>query len=153
MISRIIAYFNKDLIEKNEVILSELKRGLRLVKLERDELLDKVNATKSVQIIKADHQDPAPTDEGARAAYMANFSRLHVDFLKPKLYHMIADVREELDWSGQPDDRHPNPLLGMNRAEYDAYLRGTSNAFRLLLEYGEQCVSEDEDYKRRNKTN
>jgi len=168
MISRIIAYFNKDLVKRNEALLSELKgqqkaafdwkmlhsnleTELKVLKMERTELLNKINAPKSVQIVKADQQDPAPTDDGARAAYMANFARLHTDYLGPKLLHMIANVREELDWNGMPNDEHRYGLVGMTRTEYDAYLRGTSNAFKLLLEYGDQCVSEDEDYKRRTK--
>ncbi len=102
---------------------------------------------KTIPVVKVNHEDPAPTDEGARSSYMSNFSKFYVDLLKPKIFHLIAQVREELDWNGLPNEEKRYGLVGMSRVEFDAFLRGTSNAFKLLLEYGDQCVNEDADYK------
>lgn len=96
-----------------------------------------------IPIIEVGVTDPEPLDQEARKTYAAEFSRFFENLLEKKLKHLIAQVREDLDWSGWKTYEHPEGLAhGMTRAEFDAYLRGTSNAFRLLLEYGEQMRAE-----------
>lgn len=98
---------------------------------------------KIVPIIEVGINDPEPRDQEQRKVYVAEFSRFFETYLEQKLKHLIAYVREDLDWNGWPDTTRPAGLPnGMSKAEYDWFLRGTSNAFRLLLEYGEQMKAE-----------
>lgn len=96
-----------------------------------------------IPIIEVGINDPEPVDQEQRERYVSEFNRFFEELLGRKLKHLIAQVREDLDWSGWKDTEHAGGLPeGMTRGEYDAYLRGTSNAFRLLLEYGEQMKAE-----------
>ena len=107
-----------------------------------------------IPIIEVGINDPEPTDEKQRQSYVTEFANFFDALLQKKLKHLIAQVREDLDWSGYRNRDYPTGLPeGMTRAEFDAYLRGTSNAFRVLLEYGEQMRAEATVYNNINKDN
>jgi len=87
------------------------------------------------EIIDAGIGDPAPTEEKEYERYCARIADVS-ELLKPKLMQMIAMIREELDWSGLVDGTHPVEFLNnISRERYDDLLRGTSNAFRLVLDW------------------
>lgn len=136
MVRRVLKYFYpiKDDSWKDQEI-NRLR--LELFAIER-------SRGKIVPIIEVGVNDPEPTDETQREAYVAEYARFFDTYLEKKLKHLIAYVREDLDWNGWPDTTRPSGLPnGMSKAEYDWFLRGTSNAFRLLLEYGEQMKAEN----------
>lgn len=113
---------------------------LRLLEIENEALRRRLRET--VVVVDPGMDDPIPSDEDARKGYVERYAAFHDDVLEEKLKHMIAQVREQLDgfgWDGLPYDTLP---AGMSRQERDAFFRGTSNAFRLLLEYGERMRSE-----------
>jgi hypothetical protein len=117
---------------------------LKLLEIENEMLRQRLKD--SVVVVDPGIDDPIPTDEDSRQAYVERYASFHDDFLEKKLKHMIAQVREQLDgfgWDGLPYDTLPQ---GMSRIERDAFFRGTSNALRLLLEYGEQMRSERASY-------
>lgn len=112
----------------------------KLLEIENEAL--RARLRESVVVVDPGMDDPIPSNEEARQAYVDRYASFHDDILEEKLKHMIAVVREQLDgfgWDGLPYDTLP---YGMSRIERDAFFRGTSNAFRLLLEYGEQMRSE-----------
>ena len=122
-------YFDDAMRAKNEVIAENQRL--------RAELLGKEDALKrAVKVIAADIGDVEPVDQKARAAYVASASNFYSEILEKKLMHMIAQTREQLDavFSEVP--------IGMDRAGYDNILRGTSNAFKLLMDYYEQLKGE-----------
>lgn len=118
----------------------ELAHKLRLMEIENDALRQRLRD--SVVVVDPGMDDPIPTDSEAREAYAERYASFHDEILEKKLKHMIAVVREQLDgfgWDGLAYDTLPE---GMSRQERDAFFRGTSNAFRLLLEYGERMRGE-----------
>lgn len=101
------------------------------------ELLGKDEIQKrAVRIISSDIGDVEPIDEKARARYVASASNFYSEILEQKLMQMIAQTREEMDTilNSVP--------YGMTRADYDNYLRGTSNAFKLLMDHYEMLKGE-----------
>ncbi len=89
-----------------------------------------------VKVIAADIGDVEPQDEKKRKDYVAAASNFYLEVLEPKLLQMTAQVREE------EDTIFLNVPPGLSRAEYDYVLKGTSNAFRSLMDWGEQMKAE-----------
>jgi len=113
---------------------------VKLLEIENEMLRKRLRDT--VVVVDPGMDDPIPDDNDGRRAYVERYASFHDDILEDKLKHMIAQVREQLDgfgWDGLPYDTLPQ---GMTRQERDAFFRGTSNALRLLLEYGERMRSE-----------
>lgn len=135
ILQRILGYgyierkdFDIAMAAKNEVIAEN--------QLLRAEILGKDALNKRAQkVIDTNIGDVEPVDEKARREYVAAASNFYSDILEKKLRQLIAQIREELDSLG------PVPF-GMNRADYDNYLRGTSNAFKLLMDYYDQIKGE-----------
>lgn len=124
---------------KRKKIIEDDSR-LKLLEIENEMLRKRLRDT--VVVVDPGMDDPIPNNEDARRIYVERYSSFHDDILEDKLKHMIAQVREQLDgfgWDGLPYDTLPN---GMTRQERDAFFRGTSNALRLLLEYGERMRGE-----------
>lgn len=118
----------------------EISSRLKLLEIENEALRTRLR--ESVVAVDPGMDDPIPRNEEARRGYVERYASFHDEVLEDKLKHMIAQVREQLDgfgWDGLPYDTLPH---GMSRVERDAFLRGTSNACRLLLEYGDQMRSE-----------
>ena len=117
---------------KNKVV--ELSREIK--RLETEVLGKDARLHKNLKIIDATTGDPAPTDEKARFDYTQIAANLYDGILEKKLLHLIAVVREEQD----------TIMLevppGFSRAQYDFVLKGTSNAFKLLMDWGEQMRGE-----------
>lgn len=90
-----------------------------------------------VRVIAADIGDIEPVDEKKRKEFVAAASNFYQEILEKKLMQMIAQIREELD-----TEFVGAIPLGMNRTSYDNFLRGTSNAFRLLMDWGDQMKGE-----------
>lgn len=109
----------------------------------------RANTQQRIDIIDPSIEDPTPVNEDERRVYVTRYSELHTSFLQKKLFHLIGAVREALDTTKMAEDF---PLF-TSRSEYDSYLRGTSNAFKLLLDYGEQMVNENAEYITRAKIN
>jgi hypothetical protein len=98
---------------------------------------------KVIPMLDVEMGQPEPRNGTEYKQWVESWVGFHESYLAPKLRTMIAEVREDLDWAGYRDQLHRAGLPeGMTRAEFDAYLRGTSNAFRLLLEYGENKKAE-----------
>lgn len=136
---RIFYSENKDY---RDDVIADLRRANEILKFENAALLK--SQRKPLKVIDPAAADPVPTDINARKDYVEKFCNLYKDFLEGKLIHLIAQVREDLDWNGWNDYAHPEGLPnGMTRSEYDAYLRGTSNSLKLLIEYGNQLESEN----------
>lgn len=91
---------------------------------------------RAIKVLRAGVGDVEPADEKKRKDYVAAASNFYIDILEPKLMQMIAQVREKQDtiFSEVP--------AGMVRAEYDWILKGTSNAFKLLMDWGDQMRGE-----------
>lgn len=97
---------------------------------------------RALPLVQVNVSDPQPSDEKKFEAHAREWARFHEDFLAPKLNHLIALAREELDWSGMPSAGHETGLPeGMERRDYDWLMRGTSNAFKMLLDYGLEMKS------------
>ena len=117
---------------------------LRLLELENEMLRGRLKD--SIVVVDPGIDDPIPRDDEQRRAYVERYANFHDECLEKKFKHMIAQVREQLDgfgWDGLAYDTLPQ---GMSRQERDAFFRGTSNALRLLLEYGEQMRNERASY-------
>lgn len=114
-----ILHLSKQLIEKEAAILGYERR-----------------ARKNISVIDAGVEDPAPSEDATRYEYAISVSNFYKDILEKKLRHMIALVRE------QQDMIYAEVPQGMTRSEYDNFLRGTSNAFRLLMDWGELMSGE-----------
>lgn len=104
---------------------------------------------KRISVIDVRAGDPVPNNEDDRRLYVGKYADFHKTYLETKLYQLIGAVREALDTSKVADDF---PLF-TSRSDYDSYLRGTSNAFKLLLDFGEQMNNENADYISRAKIN
>jgi len=120
-----------------------LERGLvkaqnEVLKLKAELLGKTSNEKKTVRVIAAGIGDPEPTDSKSRADYVAQVSNFS-EILEPKLLQMIAVVREEMDGLHPKAGGYP---AGMSRFDYDNYLRGTTNAFKLLLDWGDLLKGE-----------
>lgn len=94
-------------------------------------------AKKRIRVMATGVGDVEPTDVEARAKYTIAASNFYIEILEPKLLQMIATAREELD-----NVHILNIPLGMDRKDYDNVLRGTSNAFKLLMDWGELMKGE-----------
>lgn len=135
----ILHFFKNDVRDE---IIKDLRRENEILRFENIAL--EKTQRRPIMVVDPATADPVPTDINERKKYVETFCNLYVDFLEKKLIHLIAEVREELDWSGWNDYNHSNGLPnGMTRDQYDAYLRGTSNAYRNLMEYGRQMKSEN----------
>lgn len=87
---------------------------------------------KTVRVLDPRSADPEPTDINARKEYVAEVANFFDGIGEKKVLHMIATVREQLDdvWTSGPPP-------GMTRYDYDNFLRGTSNAFKVLLDWAD----------------
>jgi len=123
-------------VEEAQARVSEANRKLGLAKQREDELRSKIilaesRQAKSARVIAADVGDPEPRDEEQRMDYVAQAANFYDAILEQKLLQMIAQVRE------QEDTIFAEVPPGMTRVEYDYVLKGTSNAFKLLMDWGE----------------
>ncbi len=122
-------FFDQAMHAKNEVIADNKRL--------KAELLGKEEALRrSVKVIDANIGDVEPTDTKARAAYVASASNFYTEILEKKMLQMIATVRDELD------SVVGSTPYGMTRFDHDNFLRGTTNAFKLLMDWGEQMKGE-----------
>lgn len=148
MIRRLLSGFG--LLQNQEIKIVEDKTEINRLKLELGALQKKRRQT--IPVLEIGIDLPEPKTEEERIKWAGEWARFYKTYLASVLRHKIALVREELDWAGYRDSFHQLGLPeGMTRSEYDAYLRGTSNAFKLLMEYGEQMVAEDFNYSNNNK--
>lgn len=123
-------YFDQAMEAKNKVIADNQRL--------RAELLGKEESSRrSIRVIAADIGDAEPGDEKSRRDYVASASNFYIDILEKKMMQMIAQTREELDTGFIA-----NIPLGLDRHGYDNFLRGTSNAFKLLMDWGEGMKGE-----------
>ena len=104
----------------------------------RVELLGKDGRVqKAVALMNAATGDIEPIDTDQRKDFVAQVSNAFDVFLEKKLTQLIAVIREELDRV------HDVSLpAGMDRTRYDDFLRGSSNACKLLLDWGELLKGE-----------
>ena len=93
-------------------------------------------SARAFAIMSAGTGDVEPTDEKARKDYVASAANFYDAILEKKLMQMIAEVRE------LEDTIFIDVPRGMNRIQYDFVLKGTSNAFKLLTEWGERMKGE-----------
>lgn len=107
-----------------------------LTALKAERYRDKNLRKRTLEIISANVGDPTPTDDKARERYVAQVSVFFDDYLEKKLFQMIAQVRECEDQVFQEVPQ------GMDRTRYDDLLRGTSNAYRNLLDWGTEMKNE-----------
>ena len=122
----------------SEWIEAESKKRLKELNLLKAESLGQKEIQKRIrQIIGSDVGDVEPSDEKARKSYVAAASNFYQDILEKKMLQMVAQAREQLDsiWVDIPQ--------GMTRSDYDNFIRGTSNAFKLLIDWGEQMKGEN----------
>lgn len=108
----------------------------QLLELKAKIIGEEENKKRAMRIISADIGDVEPTDEKARREYVASASNFYKEILEKKLMQLIAQIREEMDTV------LVSVPQGMNRADYDNYLRGTSNAFKLLMDHYEMLSGE-----------
>lgn len=114
---------------------AELKRDYDVLSAER--MGDDYSRRKALRLMDVSIADPIPTDVDQRKAYVREVAQFFSVYGEKKLMQMISFVREELDWSGLIDSHHSKEALnGMSRQQYDWLMRGTSNAFKLLLDWG-----------------
>lgn len=122
--------------------IDELLREIELLKLER--MGDDYSKRKALRLMDVSIGDPTPDDPLKRAEYVREVGNFYSDFFEKKLLQLISFVREELDWSGLVDDQHKlNHLNGITREQYDFLMRGTSNALKLLISWGEEMRNEN----------
>lgn len=114
----------------------------KIAVLEGQNLALEARLKRALPLISVGTGDPEPTSEKERAAWVREWAAFFPSFLEPKLMRLISEAREELDWSGMPDASHSGLPSGMSREHYDWMMRGTSNAFRLLIDYGKLMMSE-----------
>lgn len=109
---------------------SEVQR-LRAELIGKEALMSRARA-----VVAANVGDVEPSEEKARREYVASASNFYQEILEPKLLQMIAEIRELEDtiFTAVP--------TGMSRIEYDYILKGTSNAFKLLMDWGTAMVGE-----------
>lgn len=123
---------NPDLLLKNQ----ELTRKVFLLESELQAKEGQVRKTRIV--IPVDINDPTPEDSKMRAAYVARGTEYFEEVFRAKFMRLIAQIREDLD--------NPNALAvfpaGTTRSEADWFLRGTSNAFKQLLDWGDEMRAE-----------
>lgn len=128
--------FNKErstlesgLIDSDRVIVNLRNEILRLKaeNLRKDALI-----RKNVEVLDPRSADPEPQDTTSRRDYVAQVANFFDGIGERKVLHMIAEVRERLDdvWISVPP-------TGMSRYDYDNFLRGTSNAFKILLDWAD----------------
>lgn len=119
-----------DMMKARDSLIQENNR-LRVELIGKEEKLKRL-----VVLIDMSSGDVEPTDEGQRRNYVAKASNFYSEILEKKLMQLIAQTREEMDsiLNSVP--------YGMTRADYDNYLRGTSNAFKLLMDYYEMLKGE-----------
>lgn len=99
-------------------------------------VVDRARLVRSNEIIAAEVGDIEPDAGDKRKEYVAQASNFYTAILKDKMLQMIAQVREMLDT--HVEEVPP----GMTRAEHDNFLRGTSNAFKLLMDWGDRMTGE-----------
>lgn len=125
------------LADSREVLGRETAQAVREIARLKTELLGKESEQKkNRRVIDTSIGDVEPSDGAARASYVASASNFYTGILEKKLMQMIAQIREEMDTVSNPIP------YGMTRAEYDHYLRGTSNAFKLLMDHYERLKGE-----------
>jgi hypothetical protein len=134
MIRRIMSLFSKPDLSWKDTEINRLRVELSAAQSLR---------RKVIPIIDVEMGMPEPRNTTEYYQWVDAWASFHEGYLAAKLRTMIAEVREDLDWAGYRDQLHQAGLPeGTTRAEFDAFLRGTSNAFRLLLEYGERMKGE-----------
>lgn len=112
-----------------KILTIEIQR-LKTEMLGKDLLLNK-----KVSIVSATVGDPEP--QGAdRANYVMEVANFFQGIGNKKLLQLIAMTRESLD------DIYQNLPPGIDRTRFDDFLRGTSNAFKILMDWGELLTGE-----------
>lgn len=105
-------------------------------RLKAEMLGQEARLNRVVKVIAANIGDVEPTDQKARKDYVAQATNFYDAILEEKLLQMIAQVRE------QEDTIFTEIPAGMTRNEYDYVLKGTSNAFKTLMDWGESMKAE-----------
>lgn len=123
--------------QENKELKKENTRLIQERDISKAELLGATNTNqRALRIMESGVGDVAPTDEKQRRDYAAQAANFYDAILEKKLMQMIAQLRETLDTVFQSIPE------GMDRVRYDDFLRGTSNAFKLLIEWGESMKGE-----------
>jgi len=78
--------------------------------------------------------DGSPVDQNERKEYTARVAGFFTDVLNKKLAHMIGEQRKMLE--------DPN-----NSREADLFIKANINALSLILDWGEECLTEYMSYQ------
>lgn len=115
--------------DENRILRTEIDR-LKAELLGKERLL-----SKKVAIVDATVGDPEPQGKD-RADYVMQVSNFYNGIGKKKLLHLVAITRENLD------DVYQDMPPGMDRTRFDDLLRGSSNAFKTLMDWFELLEGE-----------
>lgn len=128
--------FNEYRILAKSVQESRMKADSEVNRLKVEIMGLTARTERAIKVIAANIGDVEPTDQKARKDYVAQAANFYESVLESKMLQMIAQVRE------QEDTIFADVPPGMSRVEYDYVLKGTSNAFRFLMDWGEQMKAE-----------
>jgi hypothetical protein len=131
MIEWITTLFPKRIPPNEEVLRLEIQR-LTAELNGKDEV-----QKRALRVVAASVGDVEPLDEKARREYVAAASNFYSEILEKKLLQLVAQTREELDTAFIA-----TIPLGLDRNGYDNFLRGTSNAYKVLMDWGELVKGE-----------
>ena len=122
--------------EIDKITASSKKLESDYIALRAERYRDAEFRRKAMKVIEAGIADPSPTDVEARIKYVAEVALFYDDKLEPKLLQLLAQNRDMLDriYAEVPE--------GFTREQYIWILLGTSNAFKLLLDWGDAMRSE-----------
>lgn len=138
----------KELEQENASLMAKLGATEAAFSLQKNSL-DQAHAELRVlrvigpKMLDVDIGDPEPTDEKLRNTYAASVALFFEEYLGKKLMWLIGQVREDLDSPFGVDPSRVRELPpGTTRAEYDWFLRGTTNGLKLLLDWGDRMKNE-----------
>ncbi len=124
------------------------KKNTEILKLTAENRSLKLFQTFQKPFIEVGVAEPSPRDSEKRKMYVANVAQFAKDILKPKLLHMISDVREQLEKMDSAVDNSGVPITNFKSNEFDKILKGTINAFWLLYEWCDNMIGEQLEYQR-----
>jgi hypothetical protein len=133
LISRLFAIKAKESEQELRRVIEE--KNLEINRLKAELMGKELLLKKSIAIVDARVGDPEPQGSD-RKDYVMSVTNFYTDIGKKKLHHLIAVTRENLDQIYQ--DLPP----GIDRTRYDDFLRGTSNAFKVLIDWFELLQGE-----------
>lgn len=137
MIDRILGKFGY--IQKKETEAEILALKAKVIAFETEERSKR-------PFINVGLKDPIFGDTD-RKTYVARAAAFHKEVLGPKLLVMIGNVREQLEKFDSAKDNLGRPITSFDNETFDAVLRGTSNAFWLIYDWGESMINEQIAYQ------